>query len=145
MDILSQLRSLGYSQSKRSVASAGFLESLQETCGLSTIGLAELKALDALERTLISTPDAHYLPFTLAAFLLDESGIKKGIAAGFLHAPESWTTIARIRNTDQHWPPNRHPQVPQNILRALLIAEQVRSFWLIEDDWSLLKTRFVGW
>jgi hypothetical protein len=98
---------------------------------LSAIGLAELKALDALERTLISTPDARYLPFTLAAFLLDESGVKKAIAAGFIHAPESWIRIARLGNTDQHLYPKRHPQVPPNIIRALYIAEQVRRFWPI--------------
>ena len=134
MGILSQLRSLCYSQPKRSVASAGFLAKLQETCGLSAIGLAELKALDALERTLIPTPDARYLPFTLAAFLLDESGVRKGIVAGIIHAPESWITISRARNTDQHRHPKRHPHVPPNIIRALYIAEQVRRFWLIRDD-----------
>jgi hypothetical protein len=119
-----------HTKPKTSVANAGFLGRLQETCGLCTIGLAELKALDALERTLISTPDAHYLPFTLAAFLLDETALKKGITAGFLDAPESWTTIARVHNSSLLWPPNKHPEIPQNVLTALSNAEHVRRFWL---------------
>ncbi len=119
-----------HSKPKNSVANAGFLARLQETCGLCTIGFAELKALDALERTLISTPDAHYLPFALAAFLLDESGIKKGILAGLLRAPESWVTIARVHNDALIWPPNKHLDVPKNVLDALFVAERVRRFWI---------------
>lgn len=133
--ILSELASV-CSPQKGPVATAGFLASLQETCGLSAIGLAELKALVALERTLSPTSEACYLPFALAAFLLDESGLKKGIAAGIFDAPESWITVARVCNVDQHsYPyPKKHPEVPPNIVRALEHAEHVRRFWLMGDD-----------
>jgi hypothetical protein len=101
---------------------------------LSAVGLAELKALVALERTLIPTSDARYLPFALAAFLLDESEVKKGIAAGILDAPESWITIASKPDQHRHPYPMKHSEVPQNILLALEIAEHVRRFWLIGGD-----------
>ena len=135
MGTLSEHKSI-CSKQKGPVATAAFLASLQEMCGLSAIGLAELKALVALERTLSPTSDARYLPFALAAFLLDESGLKKGIAAGILDAPESWITIARVSKANQHsYPyPKKHPEVPPNILRALDDAEHVRRFWLMGDD-----------
>jgi hypothetical protein len=107
------------------------LAGLQDHFGLSQLGAAELKAVDILEQLLDGGHYSTALQFAVAAFLLDEEALGAAIAAGSVTADTSWITTARkSHNSDQHWCPSRHPQVPSAVIRALGLAEQARCFWV---------------